>query len=97
MIDVIFFENQKLTFALSSLAKKSTKNNLSTIRAQQLPSLCFCFLLPKAIPVLPWALLLLPTPTPYRTCCQCGALHGQRCAQQTAPLLGGETVGGRLY
>lgn len=37
MIDVIFFENRKLTFALSSLAKKSTKNNLSTIRAQ-LPS-----------------------------------------------------------
>lgn len=27
MISVILFENQKLTFALSSLAKKSTKNN----------------------------------------------------------------------
>lgn len=27
MINVIFFENRKLTFALSSLAKKSTKDN----------------------------------------------------------------------
>ena len=43
MINVIFYENRKLTFALSSLAKKSTEDNCQVFWHNNVPPGAFVF------------------------------------------------------
>lgn len=84
MIHVIFYENRKLTLHYVLWQKRALKITVKSSGATT--PLVLLLSPPEGRPSCP-GVPPAPTLTPYRACCQCGALRGQRCAQQTTPLL----------